>query len=139
MPEVPFGPAPSQQDYFTPPAKPEEEPRTDLGFATTDPTGGQLFAGMRLYNPVFNFLDYATAPRFKPNADYDLVKDLKDNDLWNDHRYEFVGVQSRDEFVWTANKLRGEQRDRETHAAAGIPGIATGMAAGLFSPTSFCR
>lgn len=112
-------------NYYAVKPEPEPEPLP----------GGTLGAAFRIGNPTWNFLDYATRPRFTPDPAFNLSEALKKNELWDDHRFDFLGVSSEQEFTYRASILRGEQRDRETLARSGWTGIGASVLAGAIDPT----
>lgn len=120
----------------------------DPGIMRDDPepsfTDG-FSAGFRLENPVLAYVDLMTKPAFKADPEFagKLGTELRQFDAENrtsyfdNYRDNFVGVQSREEMIWLAQKIQQEQHDRDVVARSGFAGFAGGMAGGILSPTSF--
>lgn len=127
---------------------------TQTGFATPTipqpeqetPTLGQTFeSAFALENDVLAAVDLLTKPAFKADPEFapKLGSELRKFDsenktsFFDNYRDNFVGVQSREEMIWLAQKIQQEQADRDVLARSGFAGFAAATAAGILSPTSF--
>lgn len=112
-------------------------PQRDNLMPEVAPSWSETFAaGFRMENSIVNAHELMTRPTFKPTKDYKLGARLKELGYWED-RDEFLGVQSDEEFQWTAARLARERHARNTLARAGWGGVAAGLTAGIISPINF--
>lgn len=98
--------------------------------------GREIQAATEMENDIYNGIQLLTRPEFPEDPNFDVMKSLKDDGLWDDFRMNFVNVRSAEEYKFVAAKIAREEENRQVLARAGIPGILFGMTAGLVSPTS---
>lgn len=96
---------------------------------------GLLGAAFRQENDVFAWFDLATRPTYRNDPSFDLEGELKQQGLWGEYRNNFLGVGSREEFLDVVQRIRREQKDRQTLLNAGPSGLVVAMMAGMLSPT----
>lgn len=105
---------------------------------TRTPSWGDTFSSaFRLENDVVNALELMRKPIFPRNPMFDLGKRLKEEDLWDFERDDFISAQSEEEFQYLLQKRNRDKRDKDTLARAGWGGIAAAISAGVISPTLF--
>lgn len=120
-------------NQFTPVAAPEVEPSF----------GETVASAFRMENDVTNVLDALSRPSFPRQDGFEVGKALRDYDvknrssLFNDYRNSFLGVTSEDEMLYTIQRIRKQEADRDTIARSGWLGVSAAISAGLASPTIF--
>lgn len=120
-------------NQFEPPEVATEEP----SFAET------IESAFRIDNDVINVLDMMGRPTFAAQEGFKIGKALKDYDLENRsnmfdaYRDEFLGVSSEEEMLYTIQRIRKQEADRDTISRSGWLGVTAAVGAGLASPTSF--
>lgn len=92
-------------------------------------------AAFRMENAIVNAIDLISSPINQPDPNFNLEANLKEADLWDDYRWNFVGVDNPATFLDKARKIRQEEADRETLHSAGPDGVVLLMAAGMMDPT----
>lgn len=95
-----------------------------------------LGAAFRLDNPVLNAVEAMTKPIFAPDPTFDVAGQLKKDDLWDQYRDNFLGVESQGEYNYVAGRIARDNADRNTLARNGLAGLVSGVTAGVASPTS---
>lgn len=141
MPQRPYQSAVGYDTNPTLPAAPPEikQPK-DLAEWVGNTFSGAVdttVAGFRLENDVVNGLELLSRPAFQPEPDFNLEGTLRGEGLWDQYKWNFIGVDSRPEYDYVLAKIRREEKDRETLAAAGVGGFVAQLAAGVLSPTLF--
>lgn len=86
-------------------------------------------------NDVVNTVQLLSQPIFQYDPNFNVEAYLKETDLWDEHRWDFLGVGSAGEFLYKARKLRAEEKARETLRGAGPQGVVASIVAGAASPT----
>ena len=120
---------------LTPAAKPLDP--IEPGFGTI------LSSAFSMENDVAAVADILSRTPFKPDPQFKLRKELQDydvtnnTDFFNTYQDSFLGIQSRDEMLYTIKKIQQEQKDREVLDRAGWAGYAASITAGLASPVTF--
>lgn len=102
----------------------------------TSESAKTIGAAFRMENDVLNMLDLAQRPQYKADPTFDVVAQLKADDLWENAAENFLGVNSREEYLAIKARMTQEEKDRQTLAAAGVGGFVAQMTAGLLSPTA---
>ncbi|HEY9155588.1 MAG TPA: hypothetical protein VIM69_10675 [Opitutaceae bacterium] len=108
------------------------------------PTWGDMFsAALSMDNDVVNFVDAVSAPKNTPEPDFRLGTSLKEYDVENgtsffdDYQDSFVGDQSRADMLYTIQKIREEEKNRDILARSGWAGYTSSILSGLASPVTF--
>lgn len=110
-------------------AEPEAQPASSWGEA--------FGAAFRLENDVLNAWDYLHRPAYEDEINWDQTKWLKENNLWENYRENFIGARSQLEAESILGRIRQEEKDNETLERSGWAGISAGIIAGTLSPTMF--
>ena len=113
-----------------------------LGFTQYDPrpeeqapVGSPWGAAFRLENDVAAMVDLTSRPVFQPTEGFDLGKELKARNLWED-RDHYLGARSNEELDYRSRRLAQERQDRDTLERSGWAGVGAAMVAGVLSPVS---
>lgn len=96
-------------------------------------------AAFRMENDVVNFIEIVEDRlhgAWKRDPNFNLVAALRENDMWEDYRRNFIGVGSQEEFNHILGKIRREEADRRILQSAGLPGLLASVTAGVLSPVS---
>lgn len=113
------------------PLQRDETPQTPPSIYDT------FHAAFMMENDVVNAVQALTRPDFQPDPTFDLVGTLKQQELWDNYRDNFLGVRSLPEFNFVAGQIKEEEKARDTLMRSGWAGVAAGITAGLMSPTMF--
>lgn len=92
-------------------------------------------AAFELENDVKNGWELLTEPVWQRDPNFNLEANLKEADLWDEYRWNFLGVESADHFLYKARKIQRELAARQILAAAGPDGVVASFVAGAASPT----
>lgn len=107
------------------------------GAAMADPViNSRISSAFRLENDVVNAVDLLTRPVYKEDPTFDLETTLKETGMWDSHRWNFIGVGSKEEFLAKANRITQEEKDKELLASSGLPGLVAMGLAGIVSPVN---
>lgn len=126
---------------LTPPSTPEVAPRPgglfDIGgnLAAMGQDIEVLAAGFRQESAVINGFQYLTQPKYVYDPTFNVESKLKETGLWDDHRWNFMNVESEQEFNDVAQKVAQEEKDKATLAASGFQGFVAMAMAGIIDPT----
>lgn len=129
---------------------PQQDYNTNLGFnvfpqnepaaqTPTEPSAGVFDlarAGLNQENAVYNFVDLVTRSHYEPDPTFNLVESLKKHNLWDD-RENYIGVQSENEMLAAATRIKGDKENDRTLNSAGWSGIAARILMGSLDPTIF--
>jgi hypothetical protein len=96
-------------------------------------TVGAVF---RLENPVVAAVDLMTRPAYESDPTFDVEANLKAAGMWEDYRWNYLGVNSAQEFLDVTRRIQQEEKDRALVQSAGAGGVVAAMFAGLLSPTA---
>lgn len=124
--------APLTQDFTRPVSPPPEE-------AEAPGIGDTFSAAFRMENDVVNLWDLMTREKedLTDDPSFQLAARLKTDGMWDDYRYDFLGIRNENEYMTRLNRVKQEIEDRDTLTRAGWGGVAAGMTAGILSPTIF--
>jgi hypothetical protein len=92
-------------------------------------------AAFRLENPVVAAVDLMTRPAYESDPTFDVEANLKEAGMWEDYRWNYLGVNSAQEFLDVTRRIQQEEKDRALLLSAGPGGVVAAMGAGLLSPT----
>lgn len=121
-----------QSTGLTPRAPPEPTPPDQ----PSPPLGETVSAAFGLENDVVNVFDLLTRPTFTPDPAYNPIDDpaVMGTSYETNYLDNFVGSQSEAESRSIMARIDRENRQRQTMAQSGIPGVIAGLAAGALSP-----
>jgi hypothetical protein len=103
---------------------------------TIEPAPDVFGPAFRTQNIVGSILSSQTGTgRFKRDPEHNPLDTLKGTKYEEDYLDEFVGSRSLEETQAIMAKIDREERDRETLARAGLPGVVAQVAAGIIDPT----
>jgi hypothetical protein len=94
-------------------------------------------AAFNLENDVVNLLDYMSQPTFKPDPEFNLLKEFRARNLPTEWLPMLAETNSTEEFDAKLAKVQKEYRDKAVLAASGWTGTVAAIAAGMLSPTVF--
>lgn len=97
---------------------------------------GTLGAAFRLENDVLAAVDLYTRPKYTFDPSFQLEEKLKEAGLWDDYRWNFVGVHNEQEFLDVAGRIKQEEMDKRLLQAAGPDGFVALALSGLASPVN---
>lgn len=92
-------------------------------------------AAFDLENDVSNAIKLMSTPTFAPDPNFNLEANLKEAGLWDEYRWNYVGVDSPAEFLWKTRKIQTELKARKLLQSAGSDGVVASIIAGAASPT----
>lgn len=93
----------------------------------------------RMENDVVNFVELIEdnfIRSWQDEPDFDLVKALRENDMWEDYRQNFLDVGSQAEFNYVLGRIRREESDRQILQSSGLPGLLAASMSGMMSPVA---
>lgn len=100
--------------------------------------GETVGAAFNLENDVVNAVDLLTREQYKAQEGFDFRARVDAEPRWfQSYPNAFNGVRSDAGYDAVVARLRKEEKDRETLAAAGTAGIVAALTAGMLSPTNF--
>lgn len=100
-------------------------------------------AAFKMENTVANVVDLQSRPVFEPQQNFKVRPAIQQYDLENrTNMFEqygdaFLGVQSQDEMLYTIQRIKQEEENRDTLSRAGWLGVVAGITAGMVSPETF--
>lgn len=104
-----------------------------------DPTLGETFASAaRVGSDVVNAYNFLAQRHTWPaDPSFNLRKRLEDDQLFDMHNQDFVGVTSPQAYDSRKAQILQESRDQDVLARSGKTGVAASLGMGLISPTMF--
>lgn len=92
-------------------------------------------AAFKLYNPVYNALQYLHAPAFDPDPNFDLPAAAKKSKLWDRYSGRLSQAQSQAEFDALEQKIWNQEQMEQIVGGSGFTGILASVVTGSLSPT----
>lgn len=92
-------------------------------------------AAFELENDILNTYDLATRPMRSPDPQFDVMKKLQADGLWDNFRDNFIGVFNEADYNDTFARIQREERNKQIASQAGPVGLLAMVLAGTVSPT----
>lgn len=121
-------------------AEQEAKPLFNSAMNWAGNVGNTTVAAFRQSNDVVNLADWLTNIDRDQGAydpSFDVKQRLNDDEMWDNYRQHFLGVENEAEYLHRYNRIKTQQTDQQTLAEAGAWGMVANMGAAVLSPVSF--